>query len=128
MSGQTKSYCFDTNILIGLFSGKINYRDIEAERIFLSIISELEYLAYEKITINEIELYNKFKSVIKIVYMDEHSAELENTIIEIRKKYKLKLPDAIVAATAITNNATLITNDKEFKKVIGLKIKSFKNI
>jgi predicted nucleic acid-binding protein len=56
--------------------------------------------------------------------MDEHSAELENTIIEVRKKYKLKLPYAIVAATAITNNATLITNDKEFKKVIGLKIKS----
>lgn len=128
MSGQTKSYCFDTNILIGLFSGKIDYRYVEAEEIFLSVISEIEYLAFENITYKEVELYNEFKSLIKISYIDEHSKELEKKIIEIRKKYKLKLPDAIIAATALINNATLLTNDKEFKKVLELKIKSFKNV
>jgi predicted nucleic acid-binding protein len=36
--------------------------------------------------------------------------------------HKLKLPDAIIAATAIDNNFTLIAdNDADFKKVPGLK-------
>ena len=42
--------------------------------------------------------------------------------IRIRKTYKLKLPDAIIAATAFVNGITLIAdNDKDFKQVPELK-------
>ena len=37
--------------------------------------------------------------------------------IRIRKIYGTKLPDAIVAATAIVNNLTLLTADKGFNKI-----------
>ena len=52
---------------------------------------------------------------------NKHMMEL---IINIRKNYKLKLPDAIIAATAIYHKATLITNDKVFYKIDKLKTKN----
>ncbi|MBO5690919.1 MAG: PIN domain-containing protein, partial [Spirochaetaceae bacterium] len=36
--------------------------------------------------------------------------------------YKIKLPDAIVAATAISYNVPLLTADKEFNKIKGLNL------
>jgi predicted nucleic acid-binding protein len=42
--------------------------------------------------------------------------------IELRSKYKIKLPDAIIAATAIINQLDLIShNAKDFEKIIELK-------
>ena len=49
---------------------------------------------------------------------------IEKTI-ELRKKATIKLPDAIIAATAIIHNLTLLsTNDSDFLKVPKLKYKS----
>ena len=43
--------------------------------------------------------------------------------IDLRKKYKIKLPDAVIAATAIINDFTLIThNIKDFRKITELQI------
>lgn len=43
---------------------------------------------------------------------------------DIYRDYELEIPDAIIAATALQNNAELITkNIKDFQKVYGLKIK-----
>ena len=52
---------------------------------------------------------------------------LENTIvekgIELRKKYRIKLPDAIIAATALVNDITLVTrNSNDFKSIPDLQI------
>ena len=47
---------------------------------------------------------------------------LIDTIL-IRKSNKIKLPDAIIAATAIVNNITLVTcNSDDFKLINGLKM------
>ena len=43
--------------------------------------------------------------------------------IETRKTYKTKLPDAIIAATALINGLTLISsNIKDFKNIQGLNL------
>jgi len=43
--------------------------------------------------------------------------------IELRKKYKIKLPDAIIAATALVFNLVLIThNTIDFKNIKNLKM------
>ena len=49
--------------------------------------------------------------------------EIKEKTIEIRKKYKIKLPDAIVAASAIVNNLPLITADKGFNQIEELNLK-----
>jgi len=53
----------------------------------------------------------------------ELTNEVANICIEIRKVHKTKLPDAIIASTAIANNMVLITrNKKDFEKINELKI------
>ena len=47
---------------------------------------------------------------------------IKEKTIEIRKKYKTKLPDAIVTASAIVNNLPLITADKGFNQIEELKL------
>ena len=43
--------------------------------------------------------------------------------VHLRRKKKIKLPDAIIAATAIANNLTLITrNTKDFETITGLSL------
>lgn len=53
--------------------------------------------------------------------LDLNRAVVDQTIA-VRKKYRLKLPDAFIAATAIVNNFTLIAdNDRDFGEVDILK-------
>jgi len=47
---------------------------------------------------------------------------VKDTAIAIRKKYKLKLPDSIVAATAIAYDIPLITADKQFNAISELQL------
>lgn len=56
----------------------------------------------------------------------ELSDEIIEKKIELRRKVKIKLPDALIAATAIVHNLTLLlsTNDSDFLKVPKLKYKS----
>lgn len=62
----------------------------------------------------------EFVNASIIFNLDEHI--ILNTI-EIRKTSKIKLPDAIIGATALLNNLTLITSNKEdFKNILGLRI------
>lgn len=49
--------------------------------------------------------------------------DITQETIKIRKLHNLKLPDALIAATAIINKRTLISdNDKDFKRVSKLKL------
>jgi predicted nucleic acid-binding protein len=51
-----------------------------------------------------------------------YSDELKAIVIAIRSKKKLKLPDAIIAATAIYHNTPLLTADKGFQNIDGLEL------
>ena len=62
----------------------------------------------EKFIQELLELFN-------MLYIDR---EIADKVIEIRKKERIKLPDAIIAATAISNELFLITrNIDDFKKI-----------
>ena len=51
------------------------------------------------------------------------SNDIADECIIIRKVHKTKLPDAIIAATALVNNLTLITrNISDFKNIEDLKV------
>jgi len=84
-----------------------------------SFISVIELLAWNPANANDLLIYSKFIDGSRIIMMD---AAIINQAVSIRKKAKLKIPDSIIAATAIVNGLTLISdNDRDFKKVEGLK-------
>lgn len=98
-------YLFDTNVFIDYFSDRLQDKSI----FDIEFISENDDKLFT-------ELLNSFKTrAIDI--------EIENKTILLRKKYKLKLPDAIIAATVIVEDAILVTRDKkDFQKVEELTI------
>ncbi|MGB4958745.1 MAG: PIN domain-containing protein [Saprospiraceae bacterium] len=114
----------DTNAIIALLRGKYNVIELinKADHISISVISKLEFLAFEGLTEKDKTVFLKFCERIHIYELSSNDDELLNLIITIKKKYKLKLPDAIIAATAIIYDATLITIDKDFSKIQGLKV------
>ncbi len=115
----------DTNALLHFLQGtiKLNYA---LTSIGISLISKIEYLVNPELGKNDIHLFEELENEIKIIDFASENLELIKTTISIRKKYKLKLPDAIIAATAITNNALLISADGTFSKIHNLNFKHIK--
>lgn len=64
-----------------------------------SIINKIELLGFDNLTSDE-EV--RFTELIDAANIYELHSEIVSQTIEIRKKYKIKLPDAIIAATAIS--------------------------
>ena len=83
----------------------------------ISVITEMELLSFRSITEEEENIIRRITA--KCMYFP-----LSNTIkekaISIRRKYGTKLPDSIVAATAICVGVPLITADKGFCKIAEL--------
>ena len=90
---------------------------------FVSIISKIEFLSYPNLSEADLLIFNKFLNRVELVELNDNKENnIIETIILLRKKYRIKLPDSIIAASAITNNATLVTADKDFQKIAELKI------
>ncbi|MCL1947506.1 MAG: type II toxin-antitoxin system VapC family toxin [Chitinivibrionia bacterium] len=114
-------YLLDTNIVIDLFAQQFPEKaeffvaQIMSEDIFLSVINKIELLGFSEC---EKEM-SQIVEIAQIFYLDEIIAQ---KTIEIRKKYKIKLPDAIIAATAICENLVLLSNNEnDFKNIKELK-------
>ena len=103
-------YIVDTNILILFFAGKLK-QPLPKAKLSISIISEIEILSYTGLTPDEEKhLQNMLKNFSRFPLTDE----IKEQTIAIKKSRKIKLPDAIICATAATEQAIFLTNDKQF--------------
>jgi predicted nucleic acid-binding protein len=117
-------YILDTNTVIDYVGDKLpQYSALTMDRLVdeelnISIIVKIETLGFNGEE-SEIQRLKDFLSLSKIYYVDDVVAD---KTIFLRKKYrKLKLGDAIIAATALANNLTLISrNTKDFEDISGL--------
>jgi len=108
-------YLIDTNILLYILRGNPKLRYLaQAELLAVSCVTEMEILG--KFQIEETE-----KNIIAELLQQSAVIDITHTIkqitIQLKQKYRLKLPDAIIAATAIQQNLALITADKGFAKI-----------
>jgi predicted nucleic acid-binding protein len=86
----------------------------------ISVITEIELLCWRTATEDDIDVLNNF-ILNSIVY--DLDQEIKLKTIEIRKNFRLKLPDAVIAASALVNDHVLITNNlADFNKVSKLKV------
>ena len=90
---------------------------------FVSVITRMEVLAYPSMTPKEELARRRFLADTTVVPI---SADIEEAAIAIRKSTKIKLPDAIIAATAVVLNAVLLTGDSMLLKLAwpGLRIQN----
>jgi predicted nucleic acid-binding protein len=108
----------DTNIALYLFKGD---QDLAAElqdrEAYVSFVNELELLGYKGITKAEESWMELFLEECSII---DFNTGIKDITIDLRRNYKLKLPDAIIAATAIFMGIPLISADSHFDKITEL--------
>jgi predicted nucleic acid-binding protein len=115
----------DSNVIIDYVSNRIPEKSAKQLDIYfnsnfsVSIISKIEVLGFNTQEF-ELEQLESFIQLSSIVYMDEAVAD---KTIEIRRMKRIKLPDAIIAATALVQNCILLShNTTDFNKIEGLQV------
>lgn len=84
----------------------------------ISIITEIELLCWKTPDEKDLRTLQNFISDASVF---ELGTEIKFKTVELRKANKIKLPDAIIAATALVYNTTLLTrNTNDFKNISGL--------
>ncbi len=97
MSGN--KILLDTNIALYLFKGDEDLGNIlQDTEAYVSFINELELLGHKAITPQEENWIALFLEECTVL---DFNQGIKDITIKLRRKYSLKLPDAIVAATAI---------------------------
>ena len=69
----------------------------------MSAITEIELLCWKTATKSDVKTLQDF---IDDTYVFELEKDIKIKTAEIRKRHRVKLPDAIIAATALTHNLT----------------------
>lgn len=83
----------------------------------VSIVTQIEVLGFNTTPQAYKILTDFFEDALVLPLSDE----VAQKTIELRKNHKIKLPDAIIAATALAYNLTLITrNIRDFQQITDL--------
>ncbi len=122
MSG--KRYLLDTNAIVALLQGSATLVTLlqNADWVGISVISQIEFLAFSGLSEDDRQLFEQFLKRVEVINLLASNNLLIEQIIQIRLQYRLKLPDAIIAATAFQAGACLVTADGEFTKVTSLTV------
>jgi predicted nucleic acid-binding protein len=122
-----KRVLLDTNAIIAFLRSNQEIVDhVAAKWVGISIISEIEFMSYRGLSAKDRKLFANFIIEAEVIDLRADNRDLMDTIIHFRRDYKIKLPDAIVAATAWHYfDRTIITADKEFTVIPGLNVLTF---
>lgn len=113
----------DTNIIIYLYGADLD--DVVAKKLQSSTLDTCniiiaEVLGYKQI---EAEAARYFKDLFDTMHNHLLDKEVTNKVIGLRRETDIKLPDAIIAATALVNGLELWThNTDDFKNVPNLQL------
>ncbi len=112
MSGN--KLLIDTNVFIRLFEGDDEVAALlHDNHLFVSVITEMELLGFFEISESDKQFY---KAVLNDCSLVELTQSVKERTIALKQQYKVRLPDAIIAATADYLNIPLLTFDKGFSK------------
>lgn len=108
----------DTSLLVNFFNGlEAAKKVLQGQYIWISVITEIELLSFGSLTKSQDKLIRSFLDQCILIELNKPIRELA---IEIRKKHKLKVPDAIIASTSLHLDFPLITMDSDFNKIKNL--------
>jgi predicted nucleic acid-binding protein len=90
------------------------------EEINVSVITKIEVLSFDP---DKDDNYSILVDFFKATNIFELTTDIVSKTIHLRQKQKIKLPDAIIAATALQNGLILISrNIRDFKNIKGLQV------
>ena len=114
------TYLLDTNALIYLQGGKLA-DELPVGVYGYSVISEIELLSWPEIQSEQEVVWRGLLATLHRVEVDLSVREMA---IRLRRERRLKLPDAVIAASALVLDAVLFTNDRQLLSLSDLRSQS----
>lgn len=124
-------YLLDSNVVIKFLEASLPSSAMERligivdKEPIISVLTKIETLGFNFKTSEEQFIIETF--INNSIILDINN-EIVNKTIELRKSKKIKLPDAIIAATAIVYQLKLVSNDSDFNDIQGLTIINLRNL
>ena len=118
-------YLIDNNVISKYFSEIFSEKtmnflsDVIDQIPNISVITEIEALSWVNPDFNKEKIIQEFVHDANVLAI---TPSIVSQCVKIRRSKKIRTPDAIIAATAIVHNLSLITSDKVFNNIKGLRI------
>ena len=126
MEPDMSRYLLDTNILIYYLADAVppaRVNDIEemlTSSFRVSIITKIEFLGWKKHTPEGYAIAEDFIRSAEVCPLIDTIAD---RAIHLRRTCGMKLPDAVIAATALTHECVLVTrNERDFSGICTLEV------
>jgi len=120
-----KGYLIDSNVVIGYLGNKLPNSGMDMMNAIIddipniSVITKIEVLRFN----TTVDVYKILENFINESTVFDLNESIVERTISICKSHRIKLPDAIIAATAIVHDLALITrNTGDFKNIAGLEL------
>jgi hypothetical protein len=128
MSGER--FLLDTNAMIALLQGDQTLVEwlADANWVGVSIISQLESKAFPNLSEADETAIDQFLHRVDVVGVTAAQHSLLKLILSVRRERNIKLPDAIIVATAMDNGAILVTSDKDLLKLTGVPLRDYSKV
>ena len=104
------SSTLDTNVAIYELHDELN-EALPRRDVLVSVVTEIELLSFPGLSIEEEAGVRALLAAFRIIPLDE---SVKNETIRLRRSLRLRLPEAIVLATAVVAGSELLTNDRDF--------------
>jgi len=121
-----KRYLLDSNAVIDYIAGLYSEKAVQwlnqivDEEINVSVLTKIEVLSFDP---DKDSCYPVLVDFFEISNIFELTEEIVNKTIQIRQKQKIKLPDAVIASTALMKGLILVSrNTKDFKNIPDLEV------
>ena len=112
---RSERVAIDTNVLLYILGGDKDLNELLKGRdVVASVMVRMEALVYHGADKEHLAQVQRFLDRCEL---EEIHRSVHERAVDLRLRYKLKLPDAIIAATAIHLAIPLITADKTFAKL-----------
>lgn len=114
-------YLLDTNVILGMLKSTpevlamVSSAGLMAHQCAFSSVTRMELLSYPGMTASEDALIRQ--RLTQFTYLGI-SLAIEDKAIELRRTRRVKLPDALIAATALCNGLDLLTMDLGLQAVM----------
>ncbi len=118
------TYLIDTNVIIDLFEGRLPQNAaiwvdnlVISGNATVSVINKIELLGFN----SSPETYQNLVNLINMGTLLSLTDAIVDETIALKKIKRIKLPDAIIAATALVHNLKIVShNTGDFKNITGL--------
>ena len=121
-----KRYLLDSNTVIDYIAGLYSEKAVQwlnriiDEEINVSVITKIEVLSFDPDKDDNYPILVDFFETSNILELTD---DIVSKTIQIRQKQKIKLPDAVIASTALVKKMILVSrNTKDFKNIFDLEV------